>query len=170
VTVGKRYPSQLLVRVELDPLLLRVRVLDPQQREGAAQTGSGILSGYVTDRGTFTFAPADSQNSTLPLLHLVDWGVRPERGSMLLTGDFLKRMEDTEDLLRTQFGQEVASRFVYLRAEEYHFTIGNMSLWFDIRSSVEEQLQRYRVFLKAVGLNEVKQYVDLRLKDKVVYR
>jgi hypothetical protein len=59
---------------------------------------------------------------------------------------------------------------VYLRAREFHLDTPKLSFWFDLRSPLEEQLQRLRTFLTVVKFPEVKNYIDLRLIGKVVYK
>jgi len=170
VTVSKHYPSQLQVRVELSPLVARARVLSPEE-EASPRNASGGILGYVTDRGTFAIAPGGFQGSEdLPLLYLVDWGVKPQPGSPILSRDFLARLNQAVETLQSQFGVQVKRRTVYIRAQEFHLGIGTISLWFDTRSPLEDQLLRLRTFLRSVGLQQVKSYVDLRLSDRVIYR
>lgn len=170
VTVNKTYPSQLAVRVELVPLVARSRVLAPGEEQQPVP-GSGAMLTYITDRGTFAVVPPGfAGGDQLPLIDLVDWGSRPEPGAPILSRDFLTRMEQAVATLQTQFGQPVQRRVAFIRAQEFHLTVGKVSLWFDVRSSLEEQLLRYRMFLRSVGLQEAKEYVDLRLADRVIYR
>lgn len=180
VTISKHYPSQLFVRVLLAPLVARSRVLAPGEENLPAQ-GSGASLTFITDRGTFAVVPQSfAGSSSLPLIDLVDWGIRPEPGSPILSQDFLERMQQSVDTLQTQFGQQVKRRVAFIRAQEFHLTVprslsndatvDKVSLWFDVRSPIEEQLLRYRMFLRSVGLTPVKEYVDLRLSDRVIYR
>ncbi|MDD4287451.1 MAG: FtsQ-type POTRA domain-containing protein [Candidatus Peribacteraceae bacterium] len=170
VTVNKRYPSQLFVRVELSPLVARSRVLAPGEENLPIQ-GSGTTLTFITDRGTFVVTPPGfTGGNSLPLIDLVDWGIRPEPGSPILSQDFLARMQQAVDTLQTQFGQSVKRRVAFIRAQEFHLVVDKVSLWFDVRSPLEEQLLRYRMFLRSVGLSEVKEYIDLRLADRVIYR
>jgi len=39
-----------------------------------------------------------------------------------------------------------------------------------MESPLEDQLERYRLFLQAVGKDVAKEYVDLRLRERVVYK
>jgi hypothetical protein len=59
---------------------------------------------------------------------------------------------------------------VYLRSREFHILLDHFSLLFDMRNPVETHLRRYKVFLNSVPLDQIKEYVDLRLNGKVVYR
>ncbi|ALM10454.1 MAG: hypothetical protein PeribacterA2_1099 [Candidatus Peribacter riflensis] len=170
VTVSKHYPSQLFVRVELSPLVARARVLSPEE-EKQPPRGSGGIIGYVTDRGTYALVPQGFAGGVvLPLLDLVDWGIRPQAGAPILSQDFLERMDQAVTTLQMQFGQEVQRRVVFIRAQEFHLTVEKVNLWFDVRSPLEAQLLRYRIFLRSVGFAEAKAYIDLRLADRVVYR
>lgn len=170
VAVSKHYPSQLQVRVELAALAARVRVLAPEEEKSPSGSSGGVL-GYVTDRGTYVTAPPGFPGGeTMPLLYLVDWGVRPQPGSPILSREFLERMEQTAQTLQTQFGMPVKRRTVYVRAQEFHLGLGTVSLWFDTRSPMEDQLLRLRIFLRSIGLPTAKEYVDLRLADRVIYR
>jgi hypothetical protein len=166
--VSKDYPSTLVVHIALDPLIARLRILDPD--ESAASTATGAAVDYLTDRGVYISSSRESPEESLPLFMLTDWGARPSPGIPLITPDFLSRMAISEKYVQDQFGQEVVTRTVFLRAQEYHLQTPQWTLWFDIRSSIEDQFQRYRIFLREVPHEEVREYIDLRLKDRVVYR
>ena len=132
---------------------------------------SRTVVGALTERGVFNLATTlPTGTGSLPTIDIVDWGARPESGARLLSSAFLKTMGDAEAILQAQFGQTVGQRTVYLRAQEFHFGIQGISLWFDAQSSLEVQLQRYRTFLQSVGLSSAREYIDLRIADKVIYR
>lgn len=168
VDITKHYPSQLSVRITLDPLIARVRILEPDRGDRAI-AGSGSIVGALTRHGVLTTNLSGS-SAVLPIIDLVDWGVRPSIGTPILTADFLVRMAQAEEMLQTQFSQKVQRRVAYIRAQEFHLNVGGINLWFDMRSIAEDHLQRYRTFLRALGPKAAQQYIDLRLGDKVVYR
>ncbi|TSC99928.1 MAG: hypothetical protein Greene101449_462 [Candidatus Peregrinibacteria bacterium Greene1014_49] len=168
VKVDKDYPSTLVVRITVDPLIARLVIRNPE--EGNIPEGVTSTIDYLTSEGTYIASARASGGDSLPTITLVDWGARPIPGTEILTSEFLLRVAATERNLQEQFGQQVLERMVYLRAQEYHLRISQWTLWFDVRSSLEEQIQRYRIFLREVPPEEVKEYVDLRLKDRVVYR
>lgn len=168
IQVSKTYPSTLNVSIQLDPLVARLLIQSPDAPE--EDIGTGATLDYVTEDGVYVHTAAPEAGSPLPLIILVDWGARPQPGEVLLTPDFLKRIDAAEIALLHQFGKETQRRIVYLRAQEYHMVIDGAELWFDLRSPLEEQLQRYRTFLKSVEAATVREYIDLRLADRVVYR
>ncbi|MDD4319184.1 MAG: hypothetical protein PHW10_02575 [Candidatus Peribacteraceae bacterium] len=181
VTVEKRYPSELVLAIGLRPLAARLDVLDEQsprqeQLPAAPAAGTGAVVpakqtfDYLTDNGLYVALPFQSEDKTLPLLRVVDWAVRPAPSSRIFAPDFLARMKEAEDALRDQFGLKITGRTAYLRAREFHIRTSAFSVWFDMRSPVEEQLQRYRTFLKEVGTKEVREYIDLRLNGRIVYK
>lgn len=164
VDVDKDYPATLVVRIAVDPLIARLMIRGSE--EGEPEVGVD----YLTSEGTYVASARASGGEALPLITLVDWGARPIPGTILLTPEFLLRIAATERNLQEQFGQTVLERTVHLRAQEYHLRIAQWTVWFDVQSSLEEQLQRYRIFLREVPPEDVREYVDLRLKDRVVYR
>ncbi len=168
VEVSKDYPSTLVVHISLDPLVARLRILDPE--ESSLSTASGASIDYLTDKGVYISSSRASPEEHLPMFMLTDWGARPSPGTSLLSTDLLSRMSISEKFLQEQFGQEVVMRTVFLRAQEYHLQTQQWTLWFDMRSSIEDHFQRYRIFLREIAHEEVRQYIDLRLKDRVVYR
>jgi hypothetical protein len=169
VVVRKDYPSQLTVRITLDPLFAKLIIMNPDEAESA--TGTGTHVDYLTEHGVYVVASAIDQQQELPIIEIVDWGVWPEAGTALLTPDFLKRMQETERALTEQFGHVITRHRAFVRAQEYHLQIdGDKELWFDSRAPLEEQLLRYRTFLRSVDLQSVTQYVDLRLSDRVIYK
>lgn len=169
VEVDKDYPSTLVVRITVDPLIARLRILSPDEAKGTPKSESSTID-YLTSEGVYIASGRASGGEALPRITLVDWGARPIPGMVLLTPEFLLRVAATERNLTEQFGQEVLERTVYLSAQEYHLKTAQWTIWFDVKSSLEEHLQRYRIFLREVASADVKEYVDLRLKDRVVYR
>ncbi len=164
VTVNKRYPSTLLVRLTLDPLIARLKI--------ASSTGGTTMADFLTEKGVYVSYSPDQVGSgaSLPLITIVDWKDPPAPFQRLLDPTFLIAMNQAEEAVREQFGQQVRSRTVYLRGQEFHFQTPEYALWFDIRSPLDMQLLRYRMFLQTVGKAAAKEYVDLRLSDRVVYK
>lgn len=163
VEANKDYPSTLVVRITLDPLIARLKIAGGD--DAVPQGGVD----YLTSEGVYVSSGRASGES-LPSIVLVDWGARAVPGEMLLTPGFLLRMAAAERNLSEQFGQETIERTVYQRAQEFHLKTAQWTLWFDMRSSLDEQVGRYRIFLREVPAEDVREYVDLRLKDRVVYR
>jgi len=169
VEIQKQYPSQLIVRIELDPLYAQLTILNPDMEGG--ETSIGATIDFLTDQGIYVVAFLPEESATLPMMRLVDWGVRPQEGTRLVSPDFLVRMQETERALKEQFGQNVTVRTIILRAQEYHLQTDNgLTVWFDTRVPLEDQLLRYRTFLRSVHIDDVEEYVDLRLADRVIYK
>lgn len=182
VDVEKRYPSTLAVRITLEPLIAELRVLDADGNQG---TGSGVgIHSYLSDKGMYleygevqigsplrsSGATAGQASSMLPKIDIVDWGVRPLPRTILLNSDMLTDLRKAEQAILDQFGQPVRSRTIFLRAREFHLQTTGHALWFDTASPLEEQIERYKIFLQAAGKDAAKEYVDLRLKDRIVYK
>lgn len=167
--IGKLYPSTLVVRVELEPLRAQLKIAEPTSTEGPETQSGSIAADFLTEHGVYVFAP-QANMPDLPVITLVDWGVRPVPGAVVLPLSFMDRLNATEAAIREQFGYTIEERTVFLRAQEFHLDIGPYELWFDVRSPLEEHLARYRTFLREVAPTEVKTYVDLRSADRVVYR
>jgi hypothetical protein len=183
VSIGKRYPSQLQVSIELHPLVARLEIGEPDAVGDAKAdavtrpaAGSGSIQetathDYLTGNGLFVSLPfAAAGDTSLPLIRIVDWAVRPSPSAPLLPVDFLKRMNNASEQLHEQFGFSITGRTAYLRAREIHLSSSAYTLWLDMKSTLEEQLARYRIFLKSVQGKDVRQYVDLRLADRVIYK
>ncbi|MFH0770033.1 MAG: FtsQ-type POTRA domain-containing protein [Candidatus Peregrinibacteria bacterium] len=169
IQVGKKYPSHLTVRIGLQPLVARLHIVHPDVPEITA--GTGAITDFLTAGGITITAPLGAEGD-LPLLYIDDWGVRPVSGVRLLSPVFLKKMVQAEKLLSEQFGARITRRTIFVRSQEFHVQVNDaFELWFDTYgSSIDAQLARYRAFLQSVNVQEVKQYVDLRLSDRVVYR
>ena len=167
VKTTKQYPSMLSVAIELDPLVAKLQIIDPD--EEGDDTGTGAHIDFLTDHGVYIVSLVPDVDD-LPAVRLVDWGVRPNPGDALVNPAMLTRLWETETSLRHQFGHDISVRAIYLRSQEYHIQADGISLWFDMRSSLDEHLQRYRVFLQHVPREEVGEYIDLRLKDRVVHK
>lgn len=168
ISVSKLYPSTLHVNVKLHPLVARLRILEPDQEQALTLTGATV--DFLTDAGMYIATTAAQDTETLPEIVIVDWGVRPDPGTRMLYPSFLERMNAAELTLLRQFGKEVTQRRVFLRAQEFHLNIGGIELWFDTRTPLETQLNRYRLFLREVDQTTVRQYIDLRIADRVVYQ
>jgi hypothetical protein len=176
VEIGKQYPSTLNVTVYLEPVAAQVKIdegdLQAAVASGAVLTGSGALEmySYVTRSGFFVTSPIRLTSSPLPVLTITDWAIRPQNRTVLLQPDFLQDIFLARDTLRRDFGLTTANTIVYLRAQEFHIRTNKLVLWFDLRSPLTVQFQRFRRFLKEVPIDQTKEYVDLRIADKIVYK
>lgn len=181
--ITKEYPSTLRIRVTLDPVIAHLVIENPTQQSPVTQsgavatnTGAAVLpegEDYLTNEGLYVVynkSQVETGSGNILELRVVDWGARPEPWKPLIDTQFLDMMRAAESELKTQFGVTVKSRAIYVRAREFHLQAPQYSLWFDMRSPLPEQLQRYRLFLQMIGADKAKQYVDLRLKDKIVYK
>ena len=168
VTIDKEYVSTLNVRIALDPLVARLRILDPDTNPDAAGTGATI--DFLTDEGIYIQTTAAKDTETLTEIQLVDWGVRPRPGTLLIQPAFIERINAAEIAFLRQFGKEVRRRTVFLRAQEFHLLVGETELWFDLKSPLADQLERYRTFLRAVGTEETYEYIDLRISNRIIYQ
>ena len=54
--------------------------------------------------------------------------------------------------------------------QEFHLKTEGVILWFDLATPVAAHIDRYRQFLRAVSLDKVEEYIDLRPHDRVIYR
>jgi hypothetical protein len=170
VEVSKRYPATLQLRLTLDPLYSRIRFVQSTASVVAA-TGA-ITADFITSEGVYVAYTPDQVGSgmLLPLLTVTDWKDPPQPFSQVVQPELLKSMQHAEQALLQQFGQVVRSRTVYLRAQEFHLQTPEFSLWMDSRTPLDAQLMRYRIFLQSAGKAAAKEYVDLRLTDRVVYK
>lgn len=175
----KQYPSTLQIRLTLDPVIAKLEIGDPDARPtgtgaqaGTGQTVPRTTADYLTSKGVYAVYPPSqvAAASGLLLLRVVDWGAAPEPWKQLADPEFLERMKEAEAKLKSEFNVPVSIRALYLRAREFHLQTPRYSLWFDTRSPISGQLDRYRLFLESVGQEAATVYVDLRLKDKIVYR
>lgn len=168
VQVLKRYPSTLSLKLTLDPLIARLQIVD-----SAGKTATGSMNvDFLTAKGVYVAYSPDQVGSgvLLPLVRVVDWNEPPQPFEALFDDEFLKAMHNAERALDEQFGQKVRSRTVHVRGQEFHLQTAEYALWFDLRSPLEMQLTRYQLFLQSVGKADAKEYVDLRLTDRVVYK
>lgn len=180
--VSKHYPSQLVVRLKLKPVLARLYIEEPPAPPPlvtgtGARIGSGALASpplrrgvdYLTTNGIYVVLPGSVSGALT--LNLVDWSLRPSPNARLFSEGFLTALRDAEAGVKSITGQELKKRTVYLRAREFQLQLrSGPTLWFDTRSPIQEQLQRLTLFLRAQPLEGVNRYVDLRLSGKVVYR
>lgn len=169
VTIGKQYPSILDVSISLHPIVARLHIDEPDS-VGVGTLGTGTVVDFLTDQGVYVVTLAAQDTEVLPLIRVVDWGVRPQPGDMLLQPQFIERMESAEVELLRQFGQETRGRTAFVRAQEFHLHLDDFVIWFDMKSPLEEQLQRYRTFLRSVDVADVHEYVDLRIAERVIYK
>ena len=178
IEVRKEYPSLLSVHITLVPVVARLSIQSPGQvpasGSGTIASGSGaavaVEYDYLAENGMYVSAPDRRKDSPLPTLRVVDWGVRPVPGMLLITPEFLDRMRRAEQALSREFAQQIRTRTIFLRAREFHLDTPSISFWFDVRSPLEQQLGRLRSFLRSVKFKDVKSYVDLRLTGRVVYK
>lgn len=174
-SISKTYPSTLTVALKLDPLIARLNIEEsqdslPSSGSGVAvQTGTGGFA-YLTAKGFVVLSPVDIAHSTLPTFTIRDWGVRPTHRSFLFDPSFIATIFEARKTLSDAFDFQTTGIAVYVRAQEFHLGVRSISLWFDTSSSLTQQFDRLRQFLRTVSLQSVKQYIDLRLSDRVVYK
>ena len=174
VEIGKEYPSSLIVSMYLEPVVAAVTIeeplVTPSTQSGGALAASGAYM-YVTKSGIFVISPI-KLTSSLPIeiLRVTDWGIRPQNRTRVISPSFLQTIFSARDILRTDFGLAVKDIVVYLRARELHIRTNRVTLWFDLTSPLPIQFQRFREFLKSLSLDQVKEYIDLRVADKIVYK
>lgn len=172
VEISKEYPSTLTVTVYLEPVVAEVNIADAE----AAGTGSGTtMSGtgahaYLTRHGYFVVSPIALTKTPLPSLTITDWNIRPQNRTQLLEPELLQSVFLARDTLRRDFGLQTPKIVLYLRAQEFHIRTNKTTLWFDLRSPLPVQFQRFREFLKASSLDQAKGYIDLRIADKIIYQ
>ena len=169
ITLRRQYPHTIKVTVSLAPLISSLTIVEPGQYVNQLTT-TGSYVHFLTDEGIYVYLPHAQVSSELPHMYLTDWGAYPEPGSVLIPKPFLEHLWEMEQSLDDLFGHSVTKRVLYQRAREYHLAIDYMDLWFDTRSTVQQQLRRYRLFLKHIPRAEVGEYIDLRLVDRVIYK
>jgi POTRA domain, FtsQ-type len=171
VDIHKQYPDHLIVDVHLKPVVASLR----RQGVPAAPTDTQEVQlprDYITADGLYVFSPLPiiSAIDELPIYDIVDIAEWPKNGEFLLRKELLDHAKETEEHLVKQFGYTVTKRTIFVRAQEYHITINDRTLWFDIRTSSKEQLDKYGIFLATKINYPVTEYVDLRLFNKVIWK
>lgn len=174
VEISKDYPSTLSVSVFLEPVMAEVVIadsIDTSSGSGSTATGSGTdIYTYVTRKGTFVTSPIKLSGGPYPTLTITDWGIRPQNRTPLMAPSFLQNVFFARDTLLRDFGLQSQNITVYLRAQEFHIRTPKATLWFDLRSPLNVQFQRFREFLKTLSLDQAKEYIDLRIADKIIYK
>ncbi len=167
------YPGSLRLSFTMDPVVMRVAIHEPGEGEVSILSQrleeDPSTQTYLTSQGLILEYPFP-QGENLPFLRITDWATKPSHREHVLTVDQLATIERARDVLAHEFAHRVGVVTVYLRAREFHVQVDRRLLWFDFASPLEEQLQRYRTFLRTVPPEEALAYVDLRLHDRVVYR
>lgn len=173
IEVAKNYPSTLTVSIYLEPVVASVIIDDAEDTlaSGTGSTASGTEFSYITRGGMFVTSPL-RLITTVPIetLHLTDWGIRPTNRTHLLAPEDLQAIFGARDTLRIDFGLKTTTMTLFQRAREFHIRTTAVTLWFDLQSPLSVQFQRFREFLKNSSLDQAKEYIDLRIADKVVYR
>lgn len=177
VEISKSYPSTLNVTVYLEPLAAQVIIDDGTDTQtslsGSILSGSGVVEtsySYLTKGGLFINSPVKLTSAPLPVLTITDWAIRPQNRTELLQPKVLQTIFLARDTLRRDFGLTTTNILLFLRAQEFHIRTNKTTLWFDLRSPLTVQFQRFRGLLKAVSLDQVKEYIDLRVADKIIYK
>lgn len=171
VILHKRYPSQLQVEITVKPIAYRLEIAEPGLPTAAPSAQAGSGSDFLTSDGLYVVYDAAKVRSgaTLPLLHIVDWGVRPAPWQPLVSTDMLTALERAETSVRADLAIPIRGRTVFVRAREFHLQTDKVALWFDLKSTIADQLAHLKIY-RQIAAGTAREYVDLRLKDKVVYR
>lgn len=171
VEINKEYPSTLQVTVFVEPVAAEISLTMETTGSGGVltTTGSSMYS-YVTKTGLFTTSPIKLTGSPLPKITVTDWGIEPQNRTKIFEEDFLQTMLLARDILQRDFGLTSVGITLYLRAKEFHIRTNKVTLWFDLQTPLAVQFQRFREFLKALSLDQAKEYIDLRIADKIIYK
>ena len=171
VDIVKEYPSLLEVRLTLQPLVARLSIegMELQEQSGASLPPMNSYA-YLTDHGLTVMLALQEPGLHLPLISVVDGGARPLPGTLLLSPSFMHTMDQAEQAVSQEFGLNVEGRTVFLRAREFHLKTPTVSLWFDVKSPLTDQLARLRTYLHAVAPNTAREYIDLRISGRVIYK
>ena len=176
IAIGKQYPSTLSVSITLEPVIAEITmeeasVKQSETQSGAIKTGTGTTEySYITSKGTYVTSPIRLTKQKIERITITDWNMLPQNRTKLITPDVLRTIFLARDTLRRDFGLEPIKIIVYLRAQEFHIKTPKGTLWFDERTDLPMQFQRFREFLKEIPLDQVKEYIDLRIADKIVYK
>lgn len=173
IEMVKNYPSTLSVLIKLEPVVARV-VIDDSDTSELTQSGGLIGSGsyaYITRSGFFVQSPIKLSGSTpIPILRFTDWGLRPQNGTRVILPEFIENVFSARDILRTEFGLVTLDIVIYVRAQEFHIRTNKTTIWFDLQHPLSVQFQRFRQFLKTLSLESAKEYIDVRIADKIIFR
>lgn len=180
VTIAKEYPSTLIVTITLDPVVAKARIVDDDTSIAASVSEDAMLSTatggvetaytYLTEDGIFVSSPISLSTAPLETIDLADWALRPQDGTLVIDPAVLDVIMTARDTLRRDFGLESKRIVYYLRSKEFHIQTQRATLWFDLRSDLGVHFERFRTFLKTVSFDDVREYIDLRIADRVVYR
>lgn len=184
VAVRRLFPDELHISLTMDRIAARVLLGGPEETEANAPPPSSPspdgIERFVTEGGIYLEYPFPLETSE-PLLtiHVVDWATKPEHRQPLLQPAILQELLQAKNILEQTFGASVPVVTFFVRALEFHIQTKNpglseekeaLVLWFDLASPLLDQINRYRDFLRTVPAGSAKEYVDLRLRDRVVYR
>ncbi len=174
VEIQKDYPSSLRVTVYLEAIAAEIIIDDgdekPETGSGDSLAGSGAqLYTYVTKNGFVAESPIRLPEA-YPKLLITDWGIRPQNRTPILSTQFLQSIFLARHILRRDFGLQSLRITVFLRAKEFHIRTNKATIWFDLRSSLPVQFERFREFLKNLSLDQVKEYIDLRIAGLIIYK
>jgi hypothetical protein len=171
VDINKEYPSTLQVTVYVEPVAAEISLMMEIVGSGGVvtTTGSSMYS-YVTKSGMFTTSPIKLSGAPLPKITVTDWGVEPQNRTQIFEEGYLQSMLLARDILQRDFGLTSVGITLYLRAKEFHIRTNKIALWFDLQTPLAVQFQRFREFLKALSLDQAKEYIDLRIADKIIYK
>jgi hypothetical protein len=176
--VKRNFPQELFVTLYMDPILAEILIGEPDHTEAdfsaiQKEESQQKLYSYLTSKGAYLEYPfpfASHAGEKRLTIHLVDWAVKPTHRQKLMNEDVFDRMRSIARILHQSFGHSISFITYYHRAREFHVQIESNVLWFDLSTPVVKQINRYREFLRAVPLEKVEQYIDLRLHDRVAYR
>ncbi len=166
VDVTKQMPDTMKVRVDLAPIVAKLTFVSATP----LPAGSGAQAAYITSRGTYVRSAPVLSSGGLLSLTVVDYDALPEPGARLIAPEMLELISKAEQQLQRQFGMAVTQRMLYLHAQEFHLQVGSIQLWFDVKTPLQDHLRRLQTFLENIQLSQVKEYIDLRLSGKVVYK
>lgn len=169
VGVMRKLPNVLQISVKSYPPAANIKYISHEAipgNDGRPNEQKCLINsqGYIIDIG--------KEDPQFPVIELKERKKRVQLHENVIDAEVLAEIMHSLHLLQEYFHESTKYIEYYKNGREYHLIIQNgTSLWLDFSNPPEEQLLKIKKIIPELNILENPvEYVDLRIKDKLIYK
>ncbi len=157
VEVKEQWPDQIVITVKLSPPAFTL--FDMETANFSTISADGVILSNKSDDQLPTIKVKGLSKPLLP-------------GTKFIEATALEKIKKIEAELLAQVDTGTQEIILLPDAQEVHFiTLRNTALWFDLRTNIDEQIQKLKLGAKEIGLHSKPiEHVDLRIPNQLFWK
>lgn len=170
VSVLRKWPNQLQISVKSFPPAANVKVLTVENNATNPESGANEQKSLINSQGYII--EIEKEDPQFPTIIMKERQKKAALHEQLIDPETLSVIMHSLKLLQEYFHETAKAIEYFQNGREYHLILQNdTSLWLDFSHSPEEQLLKIKKAIPELNILEnPMEYVDLRIKDKLIYK